>query len=308
VEQAYLRRIYWKLTGAIMLVMLAALAAISYFSHQQFERHLVPEMAKKATTVGTSVNALIAKATSYGIEYRQLYGVEQSFAEVRTETPDFTYIAATDEDGKILWEAGTRGRGTSEYAASAPVLRALSQPAGTLQPVLISGNYLVSMPIAVEGKPLGMLHIGIAQKFIQNIMLEVLLDVLVVLIVAMFFTLELLNFLAGAPLAAGLRDFAATITRVKGGDFGGRVEARGQDEIGRILGLIDAAIVRLNKTQSANACARRTRHGPRCSRNSASVPVPPPRSRTWARCRASGRRCSPSSSPRSFRAPSCPPS
>jgi MFS family permease len=250
-EQAYLRRIYWKLTGAIMLVMLAALAAISYFSHQQFERHLVPEMAKKAMTVGTSVNALIAKATGYGIEYKQLYGVEQSFAEVRTETPDFNYIAATDEDGKVLWDTGARGRGTGQYMASASVLRAMTQPAGTLPPALISGNYMVSMPIAVDGKPLGMLHIGIAQKFIQNIMLEVLLDVLVVLIVAMFFTLELLNFLAGAPLAAGLRDFAATITRVKGGDFGGRVEARGQDEIGRILGLIDTTIVRLNKTQSA---------------------------------------------------------
>lgn len=249
-EQAYLRRIYWKLTGAIMVVMLVALAAISYFSHQAFERHLVPEMANKALTVGTSVNSLITKATGYGIEYKQLYGVEQSFAEVRAKTPDFTYIAATNEDGKILWEAGVRARGTADYASSAPVRKGIEQPSGPLPPTLISGNYIVSMPILAEGKALGMLHIGIAQKFIQNIMLEVLLDVLVVLIVAMFFTLELLNFLAGAPLAAGLRDFASTITRVKGGDFGGRVEGHGRDEVGRILTLIDGAIVRLNKTYS----------------------------------------------------------
>ena len=62
-EQQYLRRTYWKLTGAIMLVMIVALAVLSVLSHREFERSLVPEMEKKALTVGASVDALIDKAT-----------------------------------------------------------------------------------------------------------------------------------------------------------------------------------------------------------------------------------------------------
>ncbi len=250
-EQAYLKRIYWRLTGAIMLVMVLALAAISFLTHRAFEQHLVPEMARKATTVGVSVNALIAKAVGYGIDYRQLYGVEESFAVVRKETPDFTYIAATDEGGRILWQAGAPPAGIATYTASGPVLRSMALRGAERPHALVGDTYLVSTPIEADGRSLGLLHIGIAQKFVQNIMLEVSLDLAVVLVVALFFTLELLNFLAGAPLAAGLRDFAATITRVKGGDFGGRVTGQSMDEIGRILAHVDAALVRLNQAHGA---------------------------------------------------------
>ena len=42
---------------------------------------------------------------------------------------------------------------------------------------------------------------------VENVLLEVMLDVLVVLVVSLFFTLELLNFMAGARLASGLGEF-----------------------------------------------------------------------------------------------------
>lgn len=250
-EKLYLRRIYWQLTGAIMLVMVVALGTISYLSHQAFERSLVPEMEKKALTVGASIESLIDKATGYGIAYPSLYGVEQAFVEAREENKDFSYMAATDENGRLLWESGPRPPGIVEHSASPKLLRALAPGAEALSPTLLGGTYIVTMPIANDGRTYGLLHIGIAQKFIQDIMLEVLLDVVVVLIVALFFTLELLHFLAGASLAAGLRDFAIAITRVKGGDFGGRVESKSRDEIGRILSLVDAAIVRLNEGYNA---------------------------------------------------------
>jgi len=246
-EKLYLRRIYWQLTGAIMLVMVLALGVLSYFSHQAFEQNLVPEMEKKALTVGASIESLIDKATGYGIAYPSLHGVEQAFAEAKQENPDFSYLAATDEAGRVLWELGARPQGIAEHVSSARVLAAARPGATALSPTLLGGSYVVTMLIANDRQVFGQLHIGIAQKFIQDIMLEVLLDVVVVLIVALFFTLELLNFLAGASLSAGLRDFAVAITRVKGGDFGGRLESKSRDEIGRILALVDTAIVRLNQ-------------------------------------------------------------
>ncbi len=245
-EQQYLRRTYWKLTGAIMLVMIVALAVLSVLSHREFERSLVPEMEKKALTVGASVDALIDKATGYGIEFRSLYGVEEALADARSENKDFTFLAITDDRGRLLWSSGAKPAGLDAHAASPSALRTLEPGAKPSAPALVSGNYIVTMPIVTDGRAHGLLLIGIAQTFIQDIMLEVLLDVVVVLVVALFFTLELLNFLAGASLASGLRDFAATITRVKGGDFGGRAHAKTQDEVGRVLGVVDATLVRLN--------------------------------------------------------------
>ncbi len=250
-EHSYLRRIYWQLTGAIMAVMLAALGAISWFSHQAFERELVPEMALKAATVGASVRALVNKAMDYGIRFEDIYGAEQALKESDDDNPDISYLAITAADGRIMSDAGRRPAGAGDHFRSADVLKGLQARTADVTPVLVGGSYVVSMPIAQGGTGVGVLHIGIAEEFIRDVMLEALLDLLVVLIVALFFTLELLNFLAGAPLAAGLRDFATTITRVKGGDFAGRVEAKTADEIGRILAHVDAALVRLNSAYAA---------------------------------------------------------
>jgi len=250
-EQTYLRRIYWQLTGAIMAVMLAALGAISWFSHQAFERELVPEMALKAATIGASVRALVNKAMDHGIRFEDIYGAEQALKESDDDNDDISYLAITAADGRIMSDSGRRPDGATSHFRSAEVLKGLQAQTADVTPVLVGGSYLVSMRIAQGGTGVGMLHIGIAEEFIRDVMLEALFDLLVVLIVALFFTLELLNFLAGAPLAAGLRDFATTITRVKGGDFAGRVEAKSADEIGRILSHVDAALVRLNTAYTA---------------------------------------------------------
>jgi MFS family permease/HAMP domain-containing protein len=250
-EQSYLRHIYWQLTGVIMAVMLAALAAISWLSHDAFERELVPEMALKAATVGASVRALVNKAMDYGIEFRDIYGTEQALKDSDDDNPDISYLALTDASGKIMADSGRRPTGARAHFESAQVLKGLAQPAGDVKAVLVGGSYVVSVRVDKDATGVGMLHIGIAEEFVRNVMLEALLDLLVVLVVALFFTLELLNFLAGAPLAAGLRDFATNITRVKGGDFAGRIDAKSRDEIGRILAHVDAVIVRLNQAYAA---------------------------------------------------------
>ena len=91
-EKNYLWRIYWRLAGVIMVCVVVALAVVSYFSHRVFDAELVPETEQKAATVGASVRALVLKATSYGIDFSQLYGVEQTFAEVFEENPEFAYM------------------------------------------------------------------------------------------------------------------------------------------------------------------------------------------------------------------------
>jgi MFS family permease len=113
-------------------------------------------------------------------------------------------------------------------------------------PSEVGGLYIVSTPIASADRPLGTLHIGIDGKFVDHVLLEVLLDVVVVLVVSLFFTLELLNFMAGARLAAGLGEFAGQVKRIKSGDFTAFTRVRAQDEIGRLLRRIDEALNHIN--------------------------------------------------------------
>jgi MFS family permease len=244
-EKNYLWRVYWRLAGVIMVCVVIALAVVSYFSHRVFDRELVPETEQKAATVANSVRALVLKATSYGVPFQQLYGVDQTFGDVFDENPEFTYAAITDIDGNMLFSRGREPDGVRDYFRAPAVLAVGLDPTATWKATHVGNLYFIAMPIAND-KPLGMLHIGIDGKFVDNVLLEVLLDVLVVLVVSLFFTLELLNFMAGARLASGLGEFGQQVERMRSGDFTATARVRANDEIGRLLRRIDAAIDHLN--------------------------------------------------------------
>jgi len=248
-EKNYLWRVYWRLAGVIMVCVVVALAAVSYFSHRVFDRELVPETEQKAATVGASVRALVLKAVSYGIEFDSLYGVEQTFAEVIEENPEFTYMAITNTDGNVLYSRGSEPIGARSHFRSPVVLQTAYEAAGdtnTWKAARVGPQYVVTVPIATEAKPLGLLHIGIDATFVDHVLFEVLLDVVVVLVVSLFFTLELLNFMAGARLASGLGEFARQVDRMRAGNFTATARVRANDEIGRLLRRIDSAIDHLN--------------------------------------------------------------
>src|SRR5258708_20653633 len=102
-------------------------------------------------------------------------------------------------------------------------------------------QYLVAMPINDDGKPLGVLHVGIDAAFVDHVLLEVLLDVVVVLVVSLFFTLELLNFMAGARLASGLGEFARQADRMRSGAFTATPRIRPNDQLQRLPRRIHSA-------------------------------------------------------------------
>ena len=244
-EKNYLWRVYWRLAGVIMLCVVLALAVVSYFSHRVFEAELVPETQQKAATIAASVRALVIKATGYGVPFASLYGVDQTFREVIDENPEFSYAALTDLDGKVLFARGQEPAEARAYFATPKVLAVSLDPTASWANEHVGKNYFVSQPIRTD-KPLGTLHIVIDGKFVENVLLEVMLDVVVVLVVSLFFTLELLNFMAGARLASGLGEFQHQVERMRAGDFTATARIRANDEIGRLLRRIDAAVDHLN--------------------------------------------------------------
>lgn len=238
-DQSYLAKLYWRLTGLVMLVLVIVLGGISFFTQHAFEQRLLPELVQKAVTVGSSTRMLILRAVDYGIDYRNLYGVASAFAELRKENPEFAYIAATNEAGAVLFESGQRAPGADDYF----VRRSTGQ--WTIkEPALFGGQYLVSLPIATNGETLGMIHLGIDQSYITGVMQEVLLDVVVVLLVAVFFTFELLHFTVGAGLETQFGPLVAAVERWRTGDFS-RWAFTQKQQLGVVGQSADAAVARL---------------------------------------------------------------
>jgi len=256
---------YWRLTGIILLVVIAALAANSYVSNGGFERALVPEMAKKAATVGVSVRALMLKAVDQKIAFHELYGVEQTFEEARTDNRDFGYMAATDTQGTILYQQGKAPEGAEAYFRRPDTLARLESTHVTGEFTRVGSQFIVSLPIIAPDHALGLLHIGIDVGFVDRIVQEMWFDVLVILVVALFFTFELLNFIAGSRLEAGLKSLNSVLERGGRGDFTLTPTRASDQAFGGVRLLLENAMARINAgilalTKDVEAAQREPAH------------------------------------------------
>lgn len=246
-NQGYLRGVYLRLAGVLTLVVLLALLANAAVSHRAFEAALAPEMAKKVTSAGASVRALVIRAHDSGVAFGELTGVEQRFDEVRKEMPEVSYVALTDARGQALHQRFQAPAGAADYLRSPAVLALLGTPEAVPPAVRVGNQYVVSLPIVAGGqKALGLLHIGIDVSFVDAIVLDMLYDVLVVLVVSLFFTLELLHFMAGAKLDAGLRVLGDVFERGARGDFRPRGQPDGAVAFAGLARQLESALARVN--------------------------------------------------------------
>lgn len=250
---AYLRGIYLRLAGVLVLVVMLALVANAALSHRTFERVLTPQLAAKVASVGASVRALAFKWAENGVELKELYGVKQRFTEAMADAPEITYMAITDTSGAVLHESTATPQGAAAHFSSAPVL-ALLQTQRNAGPLAHVGElYLVSMPMVMPGRTLGTLHLGVNERFLDRIVLDMLYDVGVVLVVTLFFTLELLHFIAGARMEGSLQVLGETFDRGAAGNFRTRPHPPTDTAFEALVRRMDATLARVNQAYAALA-------------------------------------------------------
>ena len=249
----YLRGIYLRLAGAVTLVVMLTLVVGAVLSHRTFETALAPQLAAKLASEGASVRSLVLKAVENGIAYETMYGVEQRFVDAKGDVPELSYIAITDASGKILHESAKTPEGAAARFRSSEVLGLLKTPERVSPVMVLGGQYIVAMPMVLGDRALGFLHLGVDGSFVGQIVLDMLFDVAVVLVVTLFFTLELLHYIAGVKLEGSLRALAETFERGASGRFTEPPRRGGEQAFGSLLALMDATLARVNQAYAALA-------------------------------------------------------
>jgi len=254
-NSGYLRGVYLRLAGVVTLAVMLALAVNAYLSRQTFERALAPEVAKKMFSVAGSIRSLVLRAVESGISFDDLYGVTEGFDEMRDDAREAVYMAITDTHGKVLHERMKAPAGAATYMASPKTLALLETPDVVPPPVRLGNQYMVSLPIVSHDQALGMLHIGMDVRFVDAMVFDMSLDVIVVLVVSLFFTLELLHFIAGVKLDTSLRTLGETFARGAAGDFRTPRPNFGEQAFGSLMHLLQGTLARINQAFAALAQA-----------------------------------------------------
>lgn len=158
------RRAWWT-TALILGVTAATLLVFAWRTVPAFERHLAPELAQKARLVGQVEAALIGKALAHGLALPELVGVAAALEQDRQQNAGLAALALADAEGRRLFS--TLHVPPTAATARVPLLTA-------------------------DGSVVGNVEVWCDPDFARRQVRELALDLAVVLIVALFLTLELL--------------------------------------------------------------------------------------------------------------------
>jgi len=231
-----------KILVLTITLMICSSVLVSLFVIKRFEREIMPEMDKKAFTVGESVNSLIIRAVNYGIPFRSLKGMKELFDSALEDNPEIKYIAVTDPKGDMLYNGGEGAESLLSFFKE----RVGKSYQDSKESVPISGYYDNAIPIVDGTNVLGSLHIGVDRMFVQSKVKDISYDIVTVLVVSFLITFEILIFITAFTISGPIDSVKKLISKVKSGDFTQYLATNSKDEIGSFVKSFDKMILNVN--------------------------------------------------------------
>jgi hypothetical protein len=144
----YLRSVYLRLAGVVMLAVVLALAANAFLSHRSFERALAPEMAKKVAIVGGVDPRAAAEGGGQRHRLRRSCTAWTSVRRDRRRDPRDHLLQHHRPPGRGAVPAAGRARPiTASYLRRRGAGGAGQNPDRPRQSVRVGEHYLVSLPV-----------------------------------------------------------------------------------------------------------------------------------------------------------------
>lgn len=236
------RSLLIRLFALAALVLVAPLALVSVHAMREFEQGMIPEMDKKAATIGREVSAQVARAVGYGIPVDKLVGVDEFFAPVLAANPEIRYLAVTDAIGRVLFLKGAARDDLEPHYRSADLDGIAAEGAKAS-----IGPYVdLALPVAPKGEAVGHVHVGFAENYIASRLVDILFDVLVVVAASLLIAFEILLFVVFFNVSGPLKMVGDVVARVGRGDFSTMPGARSADEVGRFVRAIQGVLRQLD--------------------------------------------------------------
>jgi len=231
-----------RLLALAVLVLVPAMALLSWSSLDHFEKGLAPEFDRKAVTVGRDLGDDIERAVGYGIPLDKLVGVEDYLAPALEANGELRYVAVADPEGKVLYILGADSRDLEPHYRSTDYDDPGQGDVLGGRSALIGGYVDVAVPLVVKGGRVGHLHVGMDAGYLRHRFGEMLTDVGVLMVVALLLTVEILIFVVVVNVSGPLGQAGRVFERVARGDFSHLCWFGSDDEVGRFARRVNAAI------------------------------------------------------------------
>jgi MFS family permease len=228
------------LVGLATLLLILALAALSWSTLRVVRAESLPELQRKSATVAKTLSREIVRAVELGVPLDGLVGVPDFLKDTLEDHVEFRYAAVTDDAGRV------------RYATAGLTDSIL--PVALDQPVERGGIIHSSYRLESGGTVLGILDIGVDAEYFTKKLTDIAFDIGVTLMASLLITFEVILILVALSVTIPINNITAVIRRgiqgrfdylVDGGSSGG--------EMGRFIRILNSVVLTVNGQARAMA-------------------------------------------------------
>ncbi len=240
------RSLFFRILMLGISVMLVSQIIISWIALEGFEVEFEPQLNQKAIAVGRAISSELSYAINdLGIPSDQLFGVSDYFNETLNSNPDILFLALLDVSSHIMFENGLPKQLTDRLQTSN---QDLLGSIGESYKITDLDDYLDgAFPVYSNGQLDSVLHVGVTQESAQNHISSVFYEVVAVIVVSMFVTLEFLVMFMNRHVSGPMTRIASVLSEGAKGMFISRLVMRSRNEIGLMVGNLNRLLYHLEQ-------------------------------------------------------------
>ncbi len=185
--------LYFGIRGSLSIIatigLCVSLGFISAKALQIGKAEIVPELEKRAQSVGRSSASLIEYALSLGIPIERLQGVQPYLDGLRNTSPEIASIALVDTRSRVVFQSGP--------------------------PLANDVDSRLVEPILVDGQRMAEIRIAIDSEVVANSLRATMVDIGFLGIVSLLIALETLALMVGANVSRELSEIESRAHAVR---------------------------------------------------------------------------------------------
>lgn len=234
------RRLSFTLVGLATLLLIVALAALSWSTLRVVRAESLPELQRKSATVARTLNREIVRALELGVPLDGMVGMQDFLRDAIQPHVEFRYAAFSDADGTVRY--ATEG------------LTDKIMPVTLDQPVARGGIIHSSYRVDSNGTQMGILHIGVDAEYFTKKLTDIVFDIGITLMASLLITFEVILILVALSVTIPINNITAVIRRGILGRFDFVVDGGGgSGEMGRFIKALNSVVLTINGQARAMA-------------------------------------------------------
>ena len=225
-----LNRIKFKISGLVLVLLVAVTVALYLITVAIMNRHIANEVLKRSESLARSV----AASAGYSLLAKDFLGLDNMVYKMRESNRDVEFIYIADTRMKVIAHSDIYGAGKQQRLAQGSVLH--QRPDGTTI-VEVSdpppGLLEIASPIVLMNKRLGTVVLSVNSSVLQDAQRKVRARIL-----AAYAAVFLLGMAGSVTLSSFLtrpiRELSAGVEELKAGKGNRRLKVYSYDELGRL--------------------------------------------------------------------------